>query len=408
MAVLLYLVLALIGVGPTLYLCRAKLRDAGTWLVAPVVGFVLMAILSTVLVQLQFPVQQWATLLTVVLILLSLGLTWMWSRRRRVAGSLALLDCDSPVAGSEAALWGGLALGIGGLLAVLPVQIGGWWFSHARGNVWDAYNYAQMAGALGHEPIKWLLHSDLATLTSQCTIYAQTTALLQTRWTSSAVFAWAAGLTRMHLFDLEPQHYVLHLLLAIGPAYLLARRLGAGPRWSFVAAMLLIDCTLADGRRASAASCYLTPALSRRNLTVITRAQATRILIENGRAVGAEYASKGQRHEIRSEREVILCGGSVNSPQLLLLSGIGPASEIGRHGIKTVHDLPGVGKNLQDHLHGAVKHYCTKPVSLYSIFKPTALPRHILHYLLTHKGRSAFVVGVVTAVKLAVTGKTVT
>ncbi len=150
-----------------------------------------------------------------------------------------------------------------------------------------------------------------------------------------------------------------------------------------------IDCTMADGRRASAASCYLTPALSRRNLTVITRAQATRILIENGRAVGAEYASKGQRHEIHSEREVILCGGSVNSPQLLLLSGIGPAGEIGRHGIKPVHDLPGVGKNLQDHLHGAVKHYCTKPVSLYSVFKPTALPRHILHYLLTHKGPAA-------------------
>jgi choline dehydrogenase len=150
-----------------------------------------------------------------------------------------------------------------------------------------------------------------------------------------------------------------------------------------------IDCTVADGRRASAAACYLTPALERPNLTVIPRAQATRILIENGRAVGAEYASKKQRHQVRAEREVILSGGSVNSPQLLLLSGVGPADEIAVHGIKPVHGLPGVGKNLQDHLHGAVKHNCTKPVSLYSVFKPTALPRHILHYLFTHKGPAA-------------------
>jgi choline dehydrogenase len=150
-----------------------------------------------------------------------------------------------------------------------------------------------------------------------------------------------------------------------------------------------IDCTMANGRRASSAACYLHPALERPNLTVITRAQATRILVEGGRAAGAEYIRKRQTHEIRAERETIVCGGSINSPQLLLLSGIGPAGELLGHGIKPVHDLPGVGKNLQDHLHGAVKHYCTEPVSLYSVFKPTALPRHILHYLFTHKGPAA-------------------
>ncbi len=150
-----------------------------------------------------------------------------------------------------------------------------------------------------------------------------------------------------------------------------------------------IDCTMADGRRASAAACYLKPAFQRSNLTVITRAQAARILMERGRAIGAEYILKKQRHEIRAEREVIVCGGSINSPQLLHLSGIGPADEIREHGIAPVHDLAGVGKNLQDHLHGAVKHYCLEPVSLYSVFKPTALPRHIVHYLLTHKGPAA-------------------
>ncbi len=150
-----------------------------------------------------------------------------------------------------------------------------------------------------------------------------------------------------------------------------------------------VDCTVANGRRASAAACYLTPALARPNLTVITKAQATRILIENGRATGVEYARKKQRHAIHAAREIIVCGGSINSPQLLLLSGIGPAKEIRKAGVAPLHELPGVGKNLQDHLHAAVKHDCTQPVSLYSIFKPTALPRHIVHYLLTRKGPAA-------------------
>ncbi len=150
-----------------------------------------------------------------------------------------------------------------------------------------------------------------------------------------------------------------------------------------------IDCTVANGRRASSAACYLTPALDRPNLTIIPRAQATRILFDGSRAVGMEYAQKKRRHEMRAKREVILCGGTINSPQLLLLSGVGPAGEIRKYGIEPVLDLPGVGKNLQDHLHGAVKYNCTKPVSLYSVFNPFALPRHILHYLFTHKGPAA-------------------
>ena len=147
-----------------------------------------------------------------------------------------------------------------------------------------------------------------------------------------------------------------------------------------------VDCTISSGRRASAAVCYLRPAIDRPNLTVITKAQATRVLTERGRAVGVEYAQKKQRHEIRATREVILSGGAINSPQLLLLSGIGPANEISQHGIRPVHNLPGVGKNLQDHLHGGVKHYCSAPVSLYSVVKPSALIRHVPYYLMTGKG----------------------
>ncbi len=121
---------------------------------------------------------------------------------------------------------------------------------------------------------------------------------------------------------------------------------------------------------------------------MITKAQATRVIMERSRAVGVEYAKNKQKHEIRAAREVILCGGSINSPQLLLLSGIGPAAELSRT-VKPVHDLPGVGKNLQDHLHGAVKHLCTQPVSLYSVLKPSAIWRHIAWYLMTHRGPAA-------------------
>ncbi|MCX7556917.1 choline dehydrogenase [Xanthomonadaceae bacterium JHOS43] len=108
--------------------------------------------------------------------------------------------------------------------------------------------------------------------------------------------------------------------------------------------------TQRDGSRCSAAAAYLTPVRKRPNLTIVTGAQANRVLIENGRATGVVYRAGGKAVAQTAQREVILCGGAINSPQLLMLSGIGPAEELRRHGI-TVHvDAPGVGSNLQDHL----------------------------------------------------------
>ena len=112
----------------------------------------------------------------------------------------------------------------------------------------------------------------------------------------------------------------------------------------------LFQVTQKDGRRWSAASAYLHPVTARKNLTVITKAQATRVLIENGSAVGVEYVRGRRRYTARAAREVVLAAGSINSPHLLLLSGIGPADELRARGVAVVHDLPGVGKNLQDHL----------------------------------------------------------
>ena len=107
--------------------------------------------------------------------------------------------------------------------------------------------------------------------------------------------------------------------------------------------------TIHNGRRASAATAYLRPALKRSNLSVKTGASATKILLEGKRAVGVTYSTGGMQTECRAEREVVLCGGAYNSPQLLMLSGIGLADDLREHGIKVVADLP-VGQNLQDHV----------------------------------------------------------
>jgi choline dehydrogenase-like flavoprotein len=113
----------------------------------------------------------------------------------------------------------------------------------------------------------------------------------------------------------------------------------------------LYQVTQRNGRRCSAAVAYLRPAMARPNLTVRTRAQATRIVIEQGRAVGVDYvAGQGEPQHARAEREVLVTAGAVGSPKLLLLSGIGPADELRALGIEVAHDLPGVGRNFQDHV----------------------------------------------------------
>jgi len=108
--------------------------------------------------------------------------------------------------------------------------------------------------------------------------------------------------------------------------------------------------TVRDARRSSTATAYLKPARARPNLTVLTEAHATRIIVETGRAVGVELAQKGQRRIVRAEREIIVASGAIGSPRLLMHSGIGPADHLAATGIRPILDLPGVGENLQDHL----------------------------------------------------------
>ena len=122
--------------------------------------------------------------------------------------------------------------------------------------------------------------------------------------------------------------------------------------------------TTRNGARSSAADAYLKPVRFRRNLTVITGATASRVTFDNGRATGVIYAIAGKsERSATASREVLLCGGAINSPQLLMLSGIGPAAHLHEHGIEVRVDAPGVGGNLQDHLDICTMQRCTQPIT---------------------------------------------
>ena len=146
------------------------------------------------------------------------------------------------------------------------------------------------------------------------------------------------------------------------------------------------EMTVGEGRRCSAANAYLRPAMHRTNLTVRTHALATRILFDGRRAIGVRYRRGATLHEVMVRREVLVCAGPVNSPQLLKLSGLGPRSELAEHGIGVVYELPGVGENLQDHLEFYFQVASRLPVTLYSQMNPYRKALIGLRWLLRHDG----------------------
>ncbi len=150
-----------------------------------------------------------------------------------------------------------------------------------------------------------------------------------------------------------------------------------------------MDMTVHQGVRWSAANAYLRPAMKRSNVTVVTHALATRLLVENGAATGVKYERGGVSRTVRAGKEVILAGGPINNPQLLKLSGIGPAGELRAHGIDVVADRPGVGANLQDHLEFYFQMAATKPVTLYSSMNPIAKALIGARWLLRRDGLGA-------------------
>ncbi|MEX0282640.1 MAG: GMC family oxidoreductase [Arenibacterium sp.] len=120
--------------------------------------------------------------------------------------------------------------------------------------------------------------------------------------------------------------------------------------------------TSRNGFRCSAAVAYLNPVKSRENLNILTNAQVDRLEFDGRQVTGVTYRDRGGRTQtVKARKEVILCGGSINSPQLLMLSGIGDAQQLNEHGITVVQDLPGVGKNMQDHLQARLVYKCNEP-----------------------------------------------
>jgi choline dehydrogenase len=144
--------------------------------------------------------------------------------------------------------------------------------------------------------------------------------------------------------------------------------------------------TINNGKRWSAASAYLRPTLERPNLTIESHALVSRVLFEGRRAVGVEFVQKKQVKQARATREVILSGGAVNTPQTLLLSGIGDGDTLKRFGIGVISDLKGVGQNLQDHLDCSIQYESTQPITLFSAQKPHNMLRAGLQYMMFGSG----------------------
>ena len=146
------------------------------------------------------------------------------------------------------------------------------------------------------------------------------------------------------------------------------------------------DFTIRRGKRCSTSAAFLRPIQHRPNLTIRTDCLVRRVVVEGDRATGIEIAQRVDARTIRAEREVILCAGTVNSPQLLMLSGIGPGDELKRHGIEVTHELPGVGRNLQDHVDCVIAYACTQPITLHRNLRADRLIGSVIAGMLFGRG----------------------
>jgi choline dehydrogenase len=149
------------------------------------------------------------------------------------------------------------------------------------------------------------------------------------------------------------------------------------------------DQSIYRARRMNASKAYIRPVRKRKNLKIITRAMVHRILLDGKKAIGVEYRHKGKTIQAFAEKETICCGGAINSPQLLQLSGIGNTDDLKQHGIEALHHLPGVGENLQDHLEVYVQWACKKPVSEYRSLARWRAPGIFLNWLVNRRGAGA-------------------
>lgn len=199
-------------------------------------------------------------------------------------------------------------------------------------------------------------------------------------WSCASVQPYFAK-SQLRFSDARPGHVLSRAFLdACGEVGIPSTDDFNGPQQEGAA---FFQVTVHDGKRCSTAAAYLKPAISRPNLTIRTSATASRVIVEGRRASGVEYMANGRHETVDARCEVILCGGAVKSPQLLLLSGIGPADQLKSFGIPLVADLPGVGRHLRDHIIAGLISESTRPVTM----DDAGTWRDVVQYLLARKGR---------------------
>jgi choline dehydrogenase len=209
---------------------------------------------------------------------------------------------------------------------------------------------------------------------------------METSWRGAGPYHGDAG--PLHVVPIQSQ-YRLHdqmMQTARAAGFDMTDDLHSEKEEGFARGELTID---PSGKRASTARAYLEPALGRPNLKIVTEAQTRRVIIDDGRAVGVEYERGGAIETARAAREVILSGGSYNSPQLLMLSGIGPGEDLRALGIPVVKDLPGVGRNLAEHPRVPILFDLTQPISFLSQLRADRVLRWVLQWKLAGTGAFA-------------------
>ena len=210
--------------------------------------------------------------------------------------------------------------------------------------------------------------------------------MMETSWRGAGPYHGDKG--PLSVVPVQTEGRLHHPLMATAEAagFNRCEDLHAETEEGFARGELTID---ARGRRASTARAYLDPARGRPNLTVATGALTHRVLIEKGRATGVEYRDEQGVHIVHADREVILSGGSYNSPQLLMLSGIGPADHLRELGIPVLHDLPGVGRNLSEHPRVPVHFKLKEPVSFLNELRFDRAVRSVLQWAVAGTGAFA-------------------
>jgi len=206
---------------------------------------------------------------------------------------------------------------------------------------------------------------------------------METSWRGAGPYHGARG--PLHVAQVAAEHLLHAPLMATAAAsgFNQSDDLSGPVEEGFARGELTID---PRGRRASAARAYLTPAMRRPNLEVVTGALARRVLLDQRRASAVEYDAGGTRHVARARREVVLAGGSFNSPQLLMLSGIGPSDTLRMHGIQPAVDLPGVGRNLVEHPRVPVHFAFKRPVSFLNQLRVDRVAGSVLRWIFTGSG----------------------